>query len=154
MYQHSFFKSKNSILAGTIKLILVNRICGILSCKLAFQLHRYYRNTVYKKHYIHAVLIIYRVVKLSGTMKKVRLILNLCSLIQSGLRFPKNRIELDASVCKSMPHHIQKIGGFHFSFEAFNYLLLSVLCIDFRIPVPFLRLTCLDKLNKSIFIKS
>ena len=154
MYQYSFLKGKNSILTGTIKLILINRICGILSCKLTFQLHRYYWNSVYKKHNIYTVLIMYRVMKLSGTMKNVRIILNLCSLIQRGLRLPENRIKLDASIHKTMPHHIQKISGFHFSFESFNYLLFGAICINFHIPVPFLRLTCLDKFNKSIFIKS
>ena len=106
MHQYSFFEGKNCILTGTIKLILINGICGILSCKLTFQLHRYYRNTIYKKHNIYAVLIIYRVVKLSGTMKNVRIILDLCSLIQRSLRLPENRIKLDSSIHKAMPHHI------------------------------------------------
>ena len=154
MHQHSFLKCKNSILAGTIKLILINGICSILSCKLAFQLHSYYRNTVYKKHNINTVLIMYRVVKLSCTMKNVRIILNLCSLIQRGLRLPENRIKLDSSVHKSMPHHIQKIRCLYFSFKTFDDLFLGILRINFYISFPFLRLTCLNKLNKSIFIKS
>ena len=154
MHQHSFLKCKNRILAGTIKLILVNCICCILSCKLAFQFHRYYGNTIYKKHYIYAVLIMYRIMKLSCTMKDIRIILDLCSLIQRGLRLPENRIELDASVCKSMPHHIQKISRLDFSFKTLNYLLLGVLCIDFHIPIPFLRLTCLDKFHKCFLINS
>ncbi len=36
MYQYPFLKGKNRILTGTIKLILINRICCILSCKLTF----------------------------------------------------------------------------------------------------------------------
>ena len=154
MHQYSFFEGKNCILTSTIKLILINGICGILSCKLAFQFHRYHRNTIYKKHNINAVLIMYRIMKLSGTMKNIRIILNLCSLIQRGLRLPENRIKLDSPIHKAMPHHIQKVGGFHFSFKTLNYLLLGVLCINFYIPIPFLRLTCLNKLNKSILIKS
>ena len=154
MHQYSFFEGKNCILTGTIKLILINGICGILSCKLAFQLHRYYRNSVYKKHYIYAVLIMYRVVKLSCTMQDIRIILNLRSLIQRGLRLPENRIKLNSSVRKSMPHHIQKISCLDFSFKTLNHLFLGILRIDFHISVPFLRLACLNKLNKCIFIKS
>ena len=154
MYQHSFLKGKNRILTGTIKLILINRICCILSCKLTFQFHRYHRNAVYKKNNINAVFIMYRVMKLSGTMKNIRIILNLCSLIQSGLRLPENRIKLDASIRKSMPHHIQKVGGFHFSFEAFNYLIFGILRINFHISFPFLRLAYLDKFHKCFLIKS
>ena len=153
MHQYSFLEGKNSILAGTIKLILINCICCILTCKLAFQLHRYYRNSVYKKHNIYAVLIMYRVMKLSGTMKNICIILNLRCLIQRCLRFPENRIKLNSSIRKSMPHHIQKIRCLNFSFKTLNYLLLGVLCIDFHIPVPFLRLTRPDKFNKCIFIK-
>ena len=154
MYQHSFFKNKNSILTGTIKLILINSICGILSCKLAFQLHRYYRNSVYKKHNIYAVLIMYRVMKLSGTMKNICIILNLRCLIQRCLRFPENRIKLNSSIRKSMSHHIQKIGCFHFSFEPLNNLLFGILRINFHISFPFLRLAYLDKFHKCFLIKS
>ena len=154
MHQYSFFEGKNCILTGTIKLILINGICGILSCKLAFQLHRYYRNSVYKKHYIYAVLIMYRVVKLSGTMKNVRLILNLCSLIQSGLWLPENRIKLDSSIHKTMPHNIQKISCLDFSFKTLNNLFLGILRIDFHISIPFLRLACLNKFHKCFIIKS
>ena len=154
MYQHSFLESKNRILACTIKLILVNRICCILSCKLAFQFHRYYRNTVYKKHNINTVLIMYRIMKLSGTMKDIRIVLYLCSLIQRSLRLPENRIKLDSPIHKAMPHHIQKVGGFHFSFEAFNYLLFGILRINFHISFPFLRLAYLDKFHKCFLIKS
>ena len=154
MHQYSFFEGKNCILTGTIKLILINGICGILSCKLALQFHRYHRNTIYKKNNIYTVLIMYRVMKLSGTMKNVRIILNLCSLIQRGLRLPENRIKLDSPIHKAMPHHIQKVGGFHFSFEAFNYLLFGILRINFHISFPFLRLACLDKFHKCFLIKS
>ncbi|CCZ94183.1 unknown [Coprococcus eutactus CAG:665] len=96
----------------------------------------------------------YRIMKLSGTMKDIRIILNLCSLIQSGLRLPENRIKLDASIHKTMPHHIQKISCLYFSFKTLNYLLLGVFCIDFHISVPFLRLACLDKFHKCFLIKS
>ena len=154
MYQYPFLKGKNRILTGTIKLILINRICCILSCKLTFQFHRYHRNAVYKKNNINAVFIMYRIMKLSGTMKDIRIILDLCSLIQRSLRLPENRIELDASIHKTMPHNIQKISCLYFSFKTLNYLLLGVFRIDFHISVPFLRLACLNKLNKSIFIKS
>ena len=154
MYQHSFLKCKNSILAGTIKLILVNCICCILSCKLAFQFHRYHRNTIYKKHNINTVLIMYRIMKLSGTMKDIRIILDLCSFIQRGLRLPENRIELDASIHKTMPHNIQKISCLDFSFKTLDDLFLGILRINFHISIPFLRLTCLNKLNKCVFIKS
>ena len=154
MYQYPFLKGKNRILTGTIKLILINRICCILSCKLTFQFHRYHRNAVCKKNNINAVFIMYRIMKLSCTMKNIRIILNLRCLIQRCLRFPENRIKLNSSIRKSMSHHIQKIGCFHFSFEPLNNLLLGVLCIDFHISFPFLRLACLDKFNKCIFIKS
>lgn len=113
----------------------------------------YYNNRRLQRK-LHTVLIMYRVMKLSGTMKNVRIILNLCSLIQSGLRLPENRIKLDASIRKSMPHHIQKVGGFHFSFEAFNYLLFGIIRINFHISFPFLRLACLDKFHKCFLIKS
>ena len=91
--------------------------------------------------------------KLSSTMKNIRIILNLCSLIQRGLRLPENRIKLDSSVHKSMPHHIQKIRRLDFSFKTLNHLFLGILCIDFHISVPFLRLTCLDKFYKCFLIK-
>ena len=154
MYQHSFFKSKNSILTSTIKLILINRICCVLPCKLTFQLYRYHRNSVYKKHNVNAILIMYRIMKLPCTLKNIRIILNLRCLIQRCFRFPENRIKLNSSIRKSMSHHIQKIGCFHFSFEPLNNLLLGVLCINFHIPVPFLRLTYLDKFHKCFLIKS
>lgn len=154
MYQYPFLKGKNRILTGTIKLILINRICCILSCKLTFQFHRYHRNAVCKKNNINAVFIMYRIMKLSGTMKDIRIILHLCSLIQRGLRLPENRIKLDSSVHKSMPHHIQKIRCLYFSFKTFDDLFLGILRINFYISFPFLRLTCLNKLNKSIFFKS
>ena len=154
MYQYPFLKGKNRILTGTIKLILINRICCILSCKLTFQFHRYHRNAVCKKNNINAVFIMYRIMKLSGTMKDIRIILHLCSLIQRSLRLPENRIKLDSSVHKSMPHHIQKIRCLYFSFKTFDDLFLGILRINFYISFPFLRLTCLNKLNKSIFIKS
>ena len=96
----------------------------------------------------------YRVMKLSCTMKNIRIILYLCSLIQRGLRLPENRIKLDSSVHKSMPHHIQKISCLDFSFKTLNYLLLGIFSIDFHISVPFLRLACLNKFHKCFLIKS
>ena len=107
-----------------------------------------------KKNNINAVFIMYRIMKLSGTMKDIRIILHLCSLIQRSLRLPENRIKLGSSVHKSMPHHIQKIRCLYFSFKTFDDLFLGILRINFYISFPFLRLTCLNKLNKSIFFKS
>ena len=105
----------------------------------AFQFQRYHRNTIYKKHNINTVLIMYRIMKLSGTMKDIRIILDLCSFIQRGLRLPENRIELDASIHKTMPHNIQKISCLDFSFKTLDDLFLGILRINFHISIPYLR---------------
>ena len=76
MNQDTLLKSKNRILGRPVKFILLNRIRCILSGKLALKFHRYYRDTIYEKNNIYAVLILYGIMKLSGTMQDIRIILS------------------------------------------------------------------------------
>ena len=105
MNQDTLFKCKNGILGRSVKFILLNGVRGILSCELTLQFHRNHRDAIHKKHDVNTVLIKDGIMQLSGTMKYVCLILIDSSLIQSGFRLPKYRIERNASVSKSFTKH-------------------------------------------------
>ena len=58
MDKNTLLKGKDRIFPRSIKLILIYGIGSVLSCELAFKLHRYHWNTIYKKNYIYAVFIL------------------------------------------------------------------------------------------------
>ena len=152
MDENTVFKLKNRIFSCSVKFILLNGIICILSSKLAFQLHRHYRNTIEKQHNINAVFVLQRIVELSCTMQNIGSILCLTGFIDGGFRFPKYCTEFDTTVSKSLTQHFEQSHHFHLTTKTVNDLTLTVRTIDFLKPLPLFWLTCPNKGKKCIDI--
>ena len=154
MNKHSFLKCEYSILTCSIKLILINCIICILPCKLALKFHRYNRNTINKQNYIDTILVLNRIVQLASTVKYIRFILLLRSLIKRCFRLPEHSAKLDSAISKSMTKDIKKARLLNLSRKTINDLLLRRITVNLLELFPKLRLTCLDELNKSFFVQA
>ena len=102
MNKYTIFKLKDRILACSVKFILVDRIIGVLPGKLVLQFHGNDWNTVEKQHDINAVFVIGRIVKLSGTVQNIALILRLRCLIDRCFGLPVYYTECNTSVLKAV----------------------------------------------------
>ena len=146
--QDALFKCKYSIPAGAVELVLGDGICSILTGELALQLHGYNRNTVQEQDDIDAVLTLERVMELAGAVEDIGLILGNRRRIETGLRFPENRTELDAAVGKPVAEHIQEGGHFHLPVKALNDLYLTLATVNLLIPLPLRGLARFDEGDK------
>ena len=134
--QDTLFKCKYSISSGAVELVLGDGICSILTRELALQLHGDNRDAVQEQDDIDAVLILERVMELAGTVEDIGLILDDRRRIETGLRFPENRTELDAAIGKTVAEHVQEGGHFHLPVETFNDFILTVATVNLLISLP------------------
>lgn len=148
MDQHSVFELKNSVLACSVELILLNGVGGVLPRKLAFQLHGHHRDTVEEEDDINAVLVAQGVVELPCAVEDISGILGLAGLIDGGLRLPEHSSKLDTSVGKTLAQHFQQPYHLHFPAKTVDELPLAVGTVDFFKPLPLLGLAGADEGKK------
>ena len=86
--------------------------------------------------------------ELTGAVKDIGPILGNRRRIETGLRFPENRTELDAAVGKPVAEHIQEGGHFHLPVKALNNLVLTVAAVNLLIPLPLRGLARFDEGDK------
>ena len=145
MDQHSVFELKNSVLACSVELVLLNSICGVLPGELAFQLHGHHRDTVEEQNNINAVFVAQGVVELPGAVEDIGGILGLASFVDGGLRLPEHGPELDAPVGKALAQDFQQANQLYFPAETVDELPLAVVSVDFFKPLPLFGLAGADK---------
>ena len=146
--QDTLFKCKYSIPSGAVELVLRDGICSILTRELALQLHGDNGDAVQEQDDIDAVLILKRVMELAGAVGDIGLILGNRRRIETGLRFPENRAELDAAVGKPVAEHVQEGCHFHLPVKALNNLVLTVAAVNLFIPFPLGGLARFDERDK------
>ena len=86
--------------------------------------------------------------ELAGAVEDIGLILGNRRRIETGLRFPENRTELDAAVGKPVAEHIQEGGHFHLPVKALNDLYLTLATVNLLIPLPLRGLARFDEGDK------
>ena len=86
--------------------------------------------------------------ELAGTVEDIGFILGNRRRIKTGLGFPEDRAELDASVRKAVAEHVEEGGHFHLPVKALNDLVLTVTAVNLFIPLPLGRLTRFDERDK------
>ena len=145
MDQHSVFELENSILARSIKLVLLNGVGGVLPGELAFQFHGHHWDTVEEQDNINAVFVAQGVVELPGTVEDVGGVLGLTGFIDRGLWLPEHGPELDAPVGKALAQYFQEAHHLYFPAKTVNELPLTVGTIDSLKPLPLLGLTGTDE---------
>ena len=142
MDQNPVLELENCVPARSVELILLNGVGGVLSRKLAFQLHGHHRNTVEEEDDINAVLVAQGVVELPCAVEDISGILGLAGFVDGGLWFPKHSPELDAPVSEALAQHFQEAHQLHFPAETVNELPLAVGTVDLFKPLPPLGLAC------------
>ena len=68
MNQNPVFELENSVLARSVKLVLLDGVGGVLPRELAFQLHRHHWDAVEEQDNINAVFVAQGVVELPGAV--------------------------------------------------------------------------------------
>ena len=91
--------------------------------------------------------------ELAGAVEDIGLILGNRRRIETGLRFPENRTELDAAVGKPVAEHIQEGGHFHLPVKALNDLYLTLAAVNLLIPLPLRGLARFDERDECRTVK-
>ena len=154
MDQHTVFELKNGVLARSVELILLDGVGGVLSGKLAFQLHGHHWDTIKEQDNINAVFVAQGVVELPGAVEDIGGILGLAGLVDGGLRLPEHGPELDAPIGKTLAQHFQEAHHLHFPAKTVDELSLAVGTVDFLKPLPLLELAGADEGEECAGIQS
>ena len=102
-----------------------------LTCKLVLKLYGHHRDTVHRKHHVHAVIILLGIVPLPDTLAYVLSVVLHGKVIKRRYRLKVAHPEIYAAVLETMSEHADKT-------VVFNGILKSTVELLFRIGVTLL----------------
>ena len=124
-------------------------IVDALTCKLVLKLYSHYRDTVHRKHHVHAVIILLGIVPLPDALAYVLSVVLHGKVIKRGFRLKVAHPEIYAAVLESMSEHADKAVVFNGILKGTVEFLLRIGVALLLKALPCDRLRILYKLDQS-----